>query len=50
MIHQCYYCEQIFNTKEKLYQHLEVHAKTKDEQEKEKQNKDFATDKKNLRK
>jgi hypothetical protein len=49
MIHQCYYCEQIFNTKEKLYQHLEVHAKTKDEQEKEK-NKDFATDKKNLRK
>ena len=37
MIHQCYYCEQIFNTKEKLYQHLEVHAKTKDEQEKEKQ-------------
>ena len=37
MIHQCYYCEQISNTKEKLYQHLEVHAKTKDEQEKEKQ-------------
>ncbi len=37
MIHQCYYCEQIFNTNEKLYQHLEVHAKTKDEQEKEKQ-------------
>ncbi len=37
MIHQCYYCEQIFNTKEKLYQHLEAHAKTKDEQEKEKQ-------------
>ena len=36
MIHQCYYCEQIFNTKEKLYQHLEEHAKTKDEQEKEK--------------
>jgi hypothetical protein len=37
MIDQCYYCEQIFNTKEKLYQHLEMHAKTKDEQEKEKQ-------------
>jgi len=37
MIHQCYYCEQIFNTRENLYQHLEEHAKTKDEQEKEKQ-------------
>ena len=37
MIHLCYYCEQIFNTKEKLYQHLEEHSKTKDEQEKEKQ-------------
>ena len=33
MIHQCYYCEQIFNTKDKLYQHLEVHAMTKDQQE-----------------
>ena len=37
MIHQCYFCEQIFNTKEKLYQHLEEHSKTKNEQEKEKQ-------------
>jgi len=35
MIHQCYYCEQIFHTKEKLYQHLEEHANTKDEQEKQ---------------
>ncbi len=37
MIHQYYFCKQIFNTKKKLYQHLEMHAQTKDEQEKEKQ-------------
>jgi len=30
MIHQCYYCEQIFDTKEDLYDHLEVHADIKD--------------------
>lgn len=30
MIHQCYYCEQIFDTKEELYDHLEVHADLKD--------------------
>jgi hypothetical protein len=35
MIHQCYYCEQIFNTKEDLYQHLEIHAKTKEKQQNE---------------
>ena len=33
MTHQCYYCEQIFDTKEKLYEHLEVHSKTQREQE-----------------
>lgn len=37
MIHQCYYCEQIFNTREDLYQHLEVHATTKEKQEEEQQ-------------
>jgi len=26
MDHLCYYCEQIFDTKEKLYEHLEVHS------------------------
>jgi len=26
MDHQCYYCEQLFDTKEKLYEHLEVHS------------------------
>ena len=28
MVHQCYICEQIFDSKEKLYEHLEVHSKT----------------------
>ncbi len=26
MSHQCYYCDQIFDSKEKLYDHLEVHS------------------------
>lgn len=30
--HQCYYCEQIFESKEELYDHLEVHAETESEQ------------------
>jgi len=25
-MHQCYYCEQLFNTKEELYNHVEVHS------------------------
>ena len=25
-MHQCYYCEQLFESKEKLYEHLEVHS------------------------
>jgi len=29
MIHQCYFCEQIFDSKEKLYEHLDVHSKTR---------------------
>ena len=29
MIHQCYICEQIFDSKEKLFEHLEVHSKAK---------------------
>ncbi len=28
MGHQCYYCQQIFDSKEKLYEHLEVHSKS----------------------
>jgi len=27
MVHQCYICQQIFVSKEKLYEHLEVHSK-----------------------
>jgi len=34
MDYQCYYCEQTFDNKEKLYDHLEVHAKTESEQKK----------------
>jgi len=29
MVHQCYICEQIFDSKEKLFEHLEVHTKTR---------------------
>ncbi len=28
MDHQCYYCQQIFDSKEKLYEHLEIHYKS----------------------
>jgi len=34
MSHQCYYCEHIFNSKDKLYEHLKVHSVTKKKQEK----------------
>ena len=27
MVHQCYFCDQIFDSKEKLDEHLDVHAK-----------------------
>lgn len=29
MIHQCYYCDQIFDSKERLFDHLESHSDTK---------------------
>jgi len=29
MINQCYICKKIFDSKEKLFEHLEVHSKTK---------------------
>ncbi len=32
----CYYCEQSFQTIEKLTEHLEVHSKTIDQQNKRK--------------
>jgi hypothetical protein len=25
-MHQCYYCEQLFESKEELYAHVEVHS------------------------
>jgi hypothetical protein len=27
MVHQCYICEQIFDSKEKLFEHLDIHSK-----------------------
>lgn len=33
MDNQCYYCDQIFDSKEKLYDHLNVHSKTKEYKE-----------------
>ena len=26
LMHQCYYCEQIFDSKEDLFQHAEIHS------------------------
>lgn len=28
VVHQCYYCEQIFDSKESLYDHVEIHSDT----------------------
>ncbi len=25
-MHQCYYCEQLFDTKEALFDHVEIHS------------------------
>lgn len=36
MSHQCYYCGQILETKEKLYDHLDIHTKLSDKQAKKK--------------
>jgi len=27
MVHQCYICKQIFDSKEKLFEHLDFHSK-----------------------
>jgi hypothetical protein len=35
-MHQCYYCEQIFDSKEDLFQHSEIHS----DSERSKENKD----------
>ena len=36
MDNQCYYCEQVFDSKEKLYDHLEEHSETEEKQKKSK--------------
>jgi len=39
MVHQCYICEQIFDSSEKLFEHLAIHSDTKRNQKlKEKEN------------
>jgi hypothetical protein len=32
-MHQCYYCEQIFDSKEALYDHVDVHSDIERNQE-----------------
>ena len=39
-MHQCYYCEQIFDSKEDLFQHVEIHSDME-------RNKEIASRKKN---
>jgi rubrerythrin len=34
--HECYYCDQVFDFKEKLFEHLEVHSETPEKQESKK--------------
>ncbi len=33
MVHQCYICEHIFDSSEKLFEHLEIHSDTTRNQE-----------------
>ncbi len=33
MVHQCYICEHIFDSKEKLFEHLAIHSDTTRNQE-----------------
>ncbi|MBM2818708.1 MAG: Zinc finger, type protein (modular protein) [Nitrosarchaeum sp.] len=32
-MHQCYYCEQLFDSKNELYEHLDVHTDIERNQE-----------------
>ena len=32
-MHQCYYCEQLFDSKEALYDHVEIHSDIERNQE-----------------
>ena len=32
-MHQCYYCDQIFDSKEALYDHVEIHSDIERNQE-----------------
>ena len=43
MSHQCYYCDQMFDSKEHLFDHLEVHSETIEKQEKKSKQKTSAS-------
>jgi len=41
MVHQCYICEQIFDSSEKLFEHLAIHSNTARNQELEEKKKEL---------
>jgi len=45
---QCYYCGQLFDTKEKLYDHLEVHSKASEEKPKKRKKSKKKSEKKTV--
>jgi len=46
--HECYYCGQILETKEKLYDHLDVHSKTSEKQAKKRKKTKNESENKNM--
>ena len=46
--HECYYCGQILETKEKLYDHLDVHSKTSEKQAKKRKKTKSEPENKNM--
>ena len=42
MQNQCYYCEEVFDSKDKLYDHLNVHSKPKESKQKTLKNKNYS--------
>ncbi len=46
--HECYYCGQILETKEKLYDHLDVHSKTSEKQAKKRKKTENEPENKNI--
>jgi len=48
LIHQCYYCGHLFETKEKLYDHLNVHSKTSEKKTRKRKKKKSKSQNKNI--